>query len=173
MKPAIFDERKIIAGEFVNLTENLWSDIVYDKRIFNQTIEAQGALNLKYETGGDTTLQYAKHGENFVLVASKSQKLDWDGPDDVPLSIMVITNDPEGLNIEASWNTSGINVSKKLSYMSTNFNGQYIEQVTVTSNDPDAVYQLKILQEGKQIFDSKTNKGVGQIKYQRDAFQGQ
>jgi hypothetical protein len=52
--------------------------------------------------------------------------------------------------------------------MSTNFNGQYIEEVTITSDDPDAVYQLKILQAGKEVFDSKPRKGAGEIKYQRN-----
>jgi hypothetical protein len=69
--------------------------------------------------------------------------------------------------VEASWNVSGVSITEKLSYMSTGFNGQYIEQVTIFSDDPDAAYQLKIFQAGEEVFDSKPRKGVGEIKYQR------
>jgi hypothetical protein len=170
MEPIIFNEKIIIDGEFTNLPKNHTATFVYDNRMFSQTIKAQGLLILKYESEseGDLTLQYAKHGEDYVIVTSKSQKLDWDGPDDVPLSIMIIGHDHENLKVEGSWNISGVSVTEELSYMSTNFNGQYIEEVTITSDDPDAVYQLKILQAGKEVFDSKPRKGVGEIKYQRD-----
>jgi hypothetical protein len=169
MQPIIFDQRKIIDAEFAELPANQKNTFIYDKRKFSQTIPAEGALLLKYATGGDTTLLYANDGENYVLVSNKSQTLDWSGPDDVPLSIMIIGHDIEGLKINATWNVSGVSISEELSYMSTNFSGQYIEQVSVQSEDPDAVYQLKILQAGKEIYASKQHTGIGEIKYQRNA----
>jgi hypothetical protein len=168
MKPVIFDGQKVISGSFGVLPIDHKNTFIYDDRQFSLTLIPEGLLELKQENGGATTLQYARVDKEYALVTTKSKDLKWDGPDDVPLSIMIIGHDHEDLKIEASWNVSGASVTEKLNYMSTNFNGQYIEKVTILSDDPDAAYQLKILQAGIEIFDSKPRKGVGEIKYKRD-----
>lgn len=167
MKPAIIDGNKVISGKFTLLPDGHKTSFIYDGRSFESTIAPLGLLTLEQERS-ETVLQYAKDGDSFVLVGSKSEDLGWDGPDDVPLSIVIIGNNHEDLKVEASWNVSGVSVTENLNYMSTGFNGQYIEKVTITSDDPDAAYQLKILEAGKEVFDSKPRKGVGEIKYQRD-----
>lgn len=167
LKPVIIDGRKVISGEFTELPEDHKTSFIYDGRSFGPTVSPLGLLELKQE-GGGTTLQYAKDGESFVLVGTKSEDLGWEGPDDVQLGIVVLGFNTEELEIEASWNASGRSLSEELDRASTTFFGQYVETVKIRSDDLDAVYQLQIIEDGEEVFKSEKKKGIGEIYYKRD-----
>ncbi len=167
MKSVIIDGRKVISGEFADLPKDHKTSFIYDGRSFEPTISPLGLLKLEQE-GGGTTLQYAKNGESFVLMGTKSENLGWKGPNDVQLGIVILGYNTEGLKIEASWNASGRAFSEELDHTSTTFFGQYVESVKVSSDDPDAVYQLQIMKNGKEVYKSDKKQGVGQIEYKRN-----
>jgi hypothetical protein len=170
LKPAIIDGRKIISGEFEDLPEGHKTNFIYDGRSFEPTISPLGLLRLELE-GGGTVLRYAKDGDRFVLVGTKSEDLGWEGPDDVQLGIVILGYNTKGLKIEASWNASGRSCSEELDHTSNTFFGQYLETVKVISENPDAAYQLKIMEDGKEIYKSDLKQGIGKIQYKRAANQ--
>jgi len=167
LKPVIIDGRKVISGEFTDLPEDHKTSFVYDGRAFEPTISPLGLLKLEQE-GGGSTLRYAKDGDQFVLVGTKSEELGWEGPADVQLGVVIIGHNTEGLKIEASWNASGREFSGEFDHTSNTFFGQYLETVKVISDNPDAAYQLQIMKDGKEIYKSDKKKGIGEIQYTRD-----
>lgn len=166
MKPVILDGKEVISGEFADLPQDHRTSFVYGGRAFEPTITPLGLLKFAQD-GGGTTLQYAKSGDRFVLVGTKSEDLGWEGPDDVPLGIVIHGYNNEALAIEASWNASGRSFSQKLVHSSTSFFGQYVEKVTVRSDDPDAVFHLQILEGGEEVYKSDKMKGIGEVQYKR------
>ena len=167
LKSVIIDGREVISGEFTDLPKDHKTSFIYDGRSFEPTIPPLGLLKLE-QKGGGTTLQYAKDGESFVLVGTKSEDLGWEGPDDVQLGVVIIGYNTEELKIEASWNASGSSFSEELSHTSTTFFGQYVESVKVRSDNTEAVYQLQIIRDGKEVYKSNRKQGVGEIEYKRD-----
>ena len=167
LKSVIIDGRKVISGEFFDLPEDHKTSFVYDGRAFEPTISPIGLLKLEQE-GGGSTLRYAKDGDQFVLVGTRSEDLGWEGPADVQLGVVIIGHNTEGLKIEASWNASGRDFSEEFERGSTTFYGQYVETVKVISDNPDAAYQLKIIEDGKEIYKSDKKEGIGEIQYTRD-----
>lgn len=166
LKSVIIDGRKVISGEFADLPEGHKTSFIYDGRAFEPTISPMGLLKLEQE-GGGSTLQYAKGGDQFVLVGTKSEDLGWEGPADVQLGVVIIGHNTEGLKIQASWNASGRDFSEEFDHTSTTFFGQYVETVKVTSDNPDAAYQLQIMEDEKEIYKSDKKKGIGEILYTR------
>jgi hypothetical protein len=167
LKSVIIDGRKVISGEFADLPEGHKTSFIYDGRAFEPTISPMGLLKLEQE-GGGSTLQYAKDGDQFVLVGTKSEDLGWEGPADVQLGVVIIGHNTEGLKIEASWNASGRDFSEQFKRGSTTFFGQYVETVKVRSDDADAVYQLQIIENGVEVYKSERKQGVGEIYYERE-----
>ena len=167
LKTVIIDGRKVISGEFVELPEDHKTSFIYDGRAFEPTISPIGLLKLEQE-GGGSTLQYAKDGDQFVLVATKSEDLEWEGPADVQLAVVIIGYNTDGLEIEATWNASGRDFSEKFARNSTTFFGQFVETVKVRSDKADAVYQLQIIEDGKEVYKSDRKQGVGDIYYKRN-----
>jgi len=168
LKTVIIDGRKVISGEFVDLPEDHKTSFVYDGRAFETTISPLGLLKLKQE-GGGSTLRYAKDGDRFVLVGTKSEDLGWEGPADVQLGVVILGYNTKGLKIEASWNASGRDFSEEFDHTSNTFFGQYLKTVKVISDNPEAAYQLQIMEGGKEIYKSDKKKGIGEIQYVRDA----
>mgnify|MGYP001220994209 FL=1 len=167
LKSVIIDGRKVISGEFSDLPEGHKTSFIYDGRAFEPTISPMGLLKLEQE-GGGSTLQYAKDGDQFVLVGTKSEDLGWEGPADVQLGVVIIGHNTQGLKVEASWNASGRDFSEEFDHTSTTFFGQYVETVKVTTDNPDAAYQLRIMEDGKEIYKSDKKKGIGEIQYTRN-----
>jgi hypothetical protein len=166
LKSVIIDGREVISGEFTDLPKDHKTSFIYDGRSFEPTISPLGLLKLE-QVGGGTTLQYAKDGESFVLVGTKSEDLGWEGPDDVQLGIVILGYNTKDLKIEASWNASGRDFSEELDRTSTTFFGQHVETVKVSSDNPDAAYQLQIMEDGKEVYKSDAKKGIGEIQYKR------
>ena len=103
------------------------------------------------------------------MVGTKSEDLGWDGPKDVPLGIIILGHNTKGIAIKASWNASGKDFTDAFDHTSTSFFGQYVSAVTVRSNNPDAVYQLRIMEDGNIVYQSEMKTGLGKIEYKRDA----
>lgn len=81
------------------------------------------------------------------------------------LSSQAIESEEE---LKAFWNASGRSFSEVLDHTSTTFFGQYVETVKVRSDNPEAAYQLRIIKDGKEVYNSDKKKGVGEIQYRRD-----
>jgi hypothetical protein len=166
LKSVIIDGRKVISGEFADLPEDHKTSFIYDGRAFEPTISPIGLLKLEQE-GGGSTLRYAKDGDQFVLVGTKSEDLGWEGPADVQLGVVIIGYNTDELEIEAFWNASGRDFSEKFERSSTTFFGQFVEAVKVRSENEDAVYQLQIIEDGVEVYKSDKKQGAGEIYYER------
>jgi hypothetical protein len=116
-------------------------------------------------SGGDG---YAIINGKYYLITAKSTDLGWSGPKDKTLTFMVMGAGMEKVKVQAKWNVSGVDQEKVFSNPpSCNFPGQYFESITATSTEDDTDVTLSILEDGKQIYESKPLKGKGTIEYKR------
>jgi hypothetical protein len=116
-------------------------------------------------SGGDG---YAIIHGKYYLITAKSTDLGWSGPKDKTLTFMVMGKGMEKIKVDAKWNVSGVDQEKIFSNPpSCNFRGQYFESITATSTEDDTDVTLSILEDGKQIYESKPLKGKGTIEYKR------
>lgn len=168
VKPVILDGQKVLSATFEALPTGTKNTFIHDGREFRPTIDPEGLLKLKQENGA-STLRYAKQEGRYVLVGTKSEDLGWEGPKDVPLGIIILGHNTKDIAIKASWNASGRDFTDAFDHSSTNFFGQYVSAVTVRSNNPDAVYQLRIMEDGNIVYQSEMKTGLGKIEYNRNA----
>jgi len=116
-------------------------------------------------SGGDG---YAVINGKYYLITAKSTDLGWSGPKDKTLTFMVMGTGMEKVKVQAKWNVSGVDQERVFSNPpSCNFPGQYFESITATSSEDDTYVTLSILEDGKQIYESKPLKGKGTIEYKR------
>jgi hypothetical protein len=116
---------------------------------------------------------YAVIDGRYYMVAIRSTDLGWKGPPDQPLTVEVMADgkDVDKVRIDVRYNACGLNLEAdhlmdpyEAGYC---FVGQYIEDVTVTS-DSDSVKVSFWLIDGKgEFYDSAELMGKGKIHYRR------
>jgi len=168
IKTAIFDGRSTEGMQLIELPENFDPTFIHDGRFFEPTTVPIGLVEIKSD-GGDMKIPYTILEGDYRLVATKSRSLNWEGPADHPLGISVMGQGFEKVDALATWNVSGMTIEKKLTHTSTNFNGQFIESVTIISENKDVSLQISVFENGEKIYVSDYLKGVGELSYQRDA----
>lgn len=82
---------------------------------------------------------------------------------------MVMGRGQNKVQIKAKWNASGVDQERIFKSPSSNFMGQFFEEVTVTSTEDDTDVTLTILEAGKEIFQSEPLKGRGTLEYKRES----
>ncbi len=100
-------------------------------------------------------------------MALKSTDLNWKGPEDKNIGYMVMGAGADKLQGEGQWNASGVDMEKPISSPSLSLLGQYIQEVSVTSDSDDTDVTIKIMENGKPIFESARLKGKGTQAYKR------
>ena len=132
-----------------------------------------GLIQTKYKDAGNgmnsTSAPYAVIDGKYFLISSKSTDLGWSGPPDKTITFMVMGRGQNKVQIKAKWNASGVDQERIFKSPSSNFMGQFFEEVTVTSTEDDTDVTLTILEAGKKVFQSEPLKGKGTLEYKRDS----
>jgi hypothetical protein len=144
--------------------------IVRGKRI-EPTALPVGVLKIQYKKSGNgtqaSTIPYATVNGRFYLIGTKSTDLNWTGPEDKNIGYMIIGKGQGAVKGTVKWNASGVDLERAISSPSLSFLGQYIDEVTITSDSDDTDVTLTIMDGGKQIFQSAPLKGKGTQSYKR------
>jgi len=157
------------------LPEDFQLSFVMRGRKIEVTAPPTGVVRIVYQKGPDgpginintTTLPYAIVDGRYHLLGTRTTLLDWKGPEDKTIGYMVMGKGQDQARIDVKWNASGVNMERSSKAPSKSFMGQYIEQITVTSETDDADLKLTVLENGKPIFESKPLKGKGTLEYKR------
>lgn len=142
-------------------------------RSIEPTHPADGMLKLDLKTenpqsSASIEVPYAVIDGGYYIVTSKSTDIGWKGPKDKTLNVMVLGQGMEKVGVHVRYNASGVEMERDQG-PSRLFPGQYIEEVTVTSNDDDVDVTLQLVNEqGDPYYKSEPLKGKGQIHYKKD-----
>ncbi|MCE0497958.1 MAG: hypothetical protein LV481_08450 [Methylacidiphilales bacterium] len=137
---------------------------------YEQTYPPTGLIKIQYgaANGPDSSSQgYAIIGGHYFLVSVKSTDLGWKGPPDKPLTFMVAGWVKDKVQIQATWNTSGVDQEQSFNGNSGGGMGQYWVKFTVTSADDATDLTLVLSEDNKEIFRSPPLKGKGTIEYKK------
>ncbi len=110
---------------------------------------------------------YAIVDGKYYVVGGKITDLNWQGPPDVAWNYFVKGKGSENIEVEYSWNASGVDMTRKMKHASNGFVGQHINWIKVTSNDPNSEISLELLQGSNDFYKSETLKGLGVIEYKK------
>ena len=80
---------------------------------------------------------------------------------------MVMGTGQDAVKGTVKWNASGVDLEKPLSSPSRSFLGQYIDEVSITSDSDNTNVTITIMENGKKIFESAPLKGKGTQSYKR------
>jgi len=144
--------------------------IVRGKR-FEPTALPLGIVKVKYKQAGNgmdrVSFPYATVDGRFCLIGVKSTDLNWKGPEDKTIGYIIMGAGQDAVKGKVKWNASGVDLEKTISDPSSSFLGQYIDEVTISSDNDDTDVTISILENGKQIFRSAPLKGKGTQSYKR------
>ena len=137
------------------------------------TYPPTGMVKISFKVEGGrkaaSSAPYAIVDGKYFLVGAKSTDLGWKGPPDKQLSFAVSGKGADRAQIRLKWNSSGVDQEANSATPSSTFMGQYIQEVSATSESNDADVTLKVSEGGSEVFTSKPLKGKGTVKYERKA----
>ena len=126
-------------------------------------------ISVRQESGlTSNRLVYAIVDGAYKIVSTKVTDLDWKGPPDASLSFSVEGFGTEGASVKVKFNASGVDVEQTYLEPSGGLWAQYISEIEVTTENPQADMVLKVIREGKVIYTSEPLKGAGTIVYSGD-----
>ena len=137
---------------------------------FTPTAQPIGSVLLHQKSdkfSSTARLPYAKVNDLYYLVGVKSEKLNWDGPPDKSIGWMIGGPNAKTRDFKYTYYASGMMISDSSEYASSSFSGQYIAEVTFTSDSEDFEGEIVINEAGKEIARSETFKGKGTFTYKR------
>jgi hypothetical protein len=144
--------------------------IARGKRI-EPTAMPVGAVKIQYKKMGNSsqssTIPYTTVNGRFYIIGTKSTDLNWKGPEDKAIGYMIMGAGQDAIKGTVKWNASGVDLEKAISSPSRSFLGQYIDEVTITSDSDETDVTITIMDGGKQIFQSAPLKGKGTQSYKR------
>jgi len=168
-----FSNGKITDVKFESTPEGAKLVNIANGKKYEPTYPPAGQIKITYDPVGGNGMTssssgYAVINGKYYLITAKSTDLGWSGPKDKTLTFMVMGMGMEKIKVNAKWNVSGVDQEKIFSNPpSCNFPGQYFESITATSTEDDTDVTLSILENGKQIYESKPLRGKGTIEYKR------
>ena len=112
-------------------------------------------------------LAYSKVNGLYYLIGVRSEKLNWEDQPDKSIGWMIGGPNGQTKDFKYSYNASGVILSDTSEYASSSFSGQYIIEVSFTSESDDFSGEIVILESGKEITRSETFKGKGTFTYKR------
>lgn len=144
--------------------------IIRGKRI-EPTAMPVGTVKIQYRKAGSgsqsSTIPYAIVNGRFYIIGTKSTDLNWKGPEDKNIGYMIMGKGQDAIKGTVKWNASGVDLEEPISSSSLSFFGQYIDEVTISSDSADTDVTITIMDSGKQIFQSAPLKGKGTQSYKR------
>lgn len=125
-----------------------------------------GIAVVKYRVGGTVNpaparVPYAIIDGGYYIVIRKITKLENNGPPDKKFDVVVLGRGMSQTKIHIKYTVAGV---EQECNNSAGFPAQFINEVTVTSNDNNVDVKLTITEDSKLIF-SKALKGRGKIIY--------
>jgi hypothetical protein len=157
--------------EMLPLPEDFRSVFIMRGKKMEPTAPPVGLVRIKYKQSGNgintSTFPYAVVDGQFRLIGVKSTDLNWKGPEDKNIGYMVMGTGADKLQGTVKWNASGVDQEKPITSTSLSFMGQYIQEVSVTSDSDDTDVTITIMENGKPIFESAPLKGKGTQAYKR------
>jgi len=146
--------------------------VAWGRRI-ELTHSADGILTVNFKpndknTNSAVSMPYALIDGAYYLVTSRTTDLGWKGPRDKPLNVTVSGPGRDKVKIHVKYNASGVDLEANQYTPGNSFVGQFITQVTVTSDSDDANVTLQILDDQAHVlYESKPLLGKGQILYKK------
>ena len=129
---------------------------------------------IQIQRGGKITSKtlYSVAGGIYYITSAIITDLNWKGPPDKPLMFSVEGAGSDKVKAIVKWNTCGVDQEETYQfamsgYCNSSFNGQYISEITVTSDQPETDVILTIEEDRKEIYKSEPLKGVGKIHYKK------
>ena len=145
--------------------------IVTGGRRVETTAPPAGQVVLKFRTSDQrSTSGYPVYGivdGRYYLLGKKSRAVEWAGPADQKLSYELTGEGLDGLRTSLKWNGSGVDQEHTFTAASYSLFGQFIREISVTSDNEKTDAILTVLENDKPIFASKPLKGKGTLGYKR------
>ena len=133
-----------------------------------------GYVQIQREGKITSKTPYAVADGIYYLTSAIITDLNWKGPQDKPLMFSVTGTGNHKVKVFVKWNTCGVdqeetypNSSSLNDDCNASFNGQYISEITVTSDQPGTDVTLSIDEDLKEIYKSEPLKGVGKLHYKK------
>jgi hypothetical protein len=165
-----FNNAEIDTISLVPLPPNFQSIYIVNGKKLEPTYPPIGQVQIEYKkvANGPLSLSpaYAIVDGHYFIISAKSTDLGWKGPQDKTLGFSLMGgSSKDKVQIKVKWNASGVDQERVYQETSALFLGQYIEGVTVTSDNPETT--LIITEGGKEVFHSSPLKDKKSIEYRK------
>jgi len=153
-------------------TESDSPQIMMGRRL-EPTHEIDGMVKIAQKSADGSSsssmsLPYALIDGSYYIVSTKSTDLNWKGPPDKTLVVNVTGDGQDKVKTHIKYNVSGLDLEHDQKYASDILSGQYISEVTVTSDSDDVNVVLDLRDEdGNSYYQSAPLKGKGEIHYHK------
>jgi len=167
---------KIESAKLLPMPEDFQSVTVGKGMKWEPTYMPTGFLKLELlreeKKNGAISIPYAVIDRKYYLLGTKSTDLDWKGPPDVLLTYELTSPKAIDVEVEYSWNASGLDQTRKITFPVKGFvgnglQGQQINWLKVTTNSPDSTLTLSLAKDRKEHFKSQPLSGIGTIEYKK------
>lgn len=162
--------QEIESVTLVPLPADFPSVIVQRGRKIEPTHPPKGLIEVKFQSPDGVrkmSTPYTVLNGRHLLVGTKMTDLDWKGPPDKTIGYTIVGAGQDHLKTSIKWNASGVSMEQTSQPASLSFVGQYIEEITVSSENEDTEVTLTILEDGKPIHTTEPLKGKGHLTYKR------
>ncbi len=167
---------KIKAATLLPVPEDFQSVTIGKGMKWEPTHTPTGFLKLELlregKESGAVSIAYTIIDRKYYLVGTKSTDLKWTGPPDVLLTYELTSPVATEVEVEYSWNASGVDQTRKIKFPVKGFvgnstQGQHINWIRVTAKSPDSTLTLSLSKDTKEYFKSQPLIGVGIIEYKK------
>lgn len=167
----VTDQRQIINIEYLPVHDDFYANSIGFGKKLEATHAVLGVLRITYGGGmGDPTyarIPVTTIDGDYFLAGVKSINLNWHGPVDHRIGYQVIGRASQA-QLHARWNVSGVERQATIP-ISGDYTavlvGQYMEEVTLTSQADDANLKLVVTDGINIVYTSPELHGQGKLQY--------
>lgn len=153
------------------LMEGFLPVVVTGGRRIETTAPPAGHVVIKFQrTGKGSASAYPTYSiidDRYYLLRSKTSTVNWSGPADRKIAYVIAGEGKDGLRTKIKWNGSGVEQENIYTAPAISLHGQFIREISVTSESDDTNVTLTVLENDTPIFQSKPLKGRGTLEYKR------
>lgn len=167
----LFENPDVFSVSLGSLPPDFMPFFIKDGIRYEPSHPPEGMVTISVRQEGGLTSSrfvYAIVNGAYKIVSTKSTDLGWKGPPDANLGYSVEGAGTENVSVKIKFNASGVDVEQLYLEPSGGIWAQYISEIDVTTENPQADIVLKVIREGKVIYTSERLKGAGQIVYSGD-----
>ena len=155
------------------LGEDFRPIIIARGKKYEPTYPPVGQIKIHYQQTDEnspkwTMTPYAVINGKYFIISTKSTDLNWKGPPDKTLTFMLMGTGADKAVIKAKWNASGVNQEDTFKVPSSNFLGQYFDEITATCPEDNTDVTLTVMENSREIYTSGTLQGKGTLEYKRE-----